>query len=272
MDESCKQKKITEGCSNSDNSRKEIMLTSKRTSNYNVIKDQSVRGDGYSYDQRITHNNNLRKVGPLPHLSSMHYEIAQGIPIVPRPVRMLQLANEEKICRKNKQSTSMPKHISTDNLQQEHKQKKQSSIDEFRVKLTSNNEYGKRSNRPLSFGSCDINVGSSMGTSIIRQNSLRSTSTSSSLLSSLSPSYDELQQIRLNLWMTKLNDTKIDASNDHQTANNSKNTDTNNGYQPEDVRSKNEEDQWIEYWDEEVGARYYYNIVTAEASWVGPAD
>ena len=31
-----------------------------------------------------------------------------------------------------------------------------------------------------------------------------------------------------------------------------------------------EEEEWIEYWDEEVGASYYYNAMTGEASWVGP--
>ena len=29
---------------------------------------------------------------------------------------------------------------------------------------------------------------------------------------------------------------------------------------------------WVEYWDEEVGANYYYNIVTGEACWVVPNE
>lgn len=29
---------------------------------------------------------------------------------------------------------------------------------------------------------------------------------------------------------------------------------------------------WVEYWDEEVEAKYYYNIATEEASWVIPAE
>merc|ERR1712218_591723 len=33
-----------------------------------------------------------------------------------------------------------------------------------------------------------------------------------------------------------------------------------------------EEQQWVEYWDEEVKANYYYNILTGEATWVVPSS
>ena len=32
------------------------------------------------------------------------------------------------------------------------------------------------------------------------------------------------------------------------------------------------EGHWIEYWDDEVGASYYFNSITGEASWVNPEE
>ena len=29
--------------------------------------------------------------------------------------------------------------------------------------------------------------------------------------------------------------------------------------------------EWVEYFDEEVGAKYYYNTINGEASWIKPA-
>ena len=32
------------------------------------------------------------------------------------------------------------------------------------------------------------------------------------------------------------------------------------------------DDEWLEYWDEEVEAAYYYNPTTGEATWIHPAE
>ncbi len=44
--------------------------------------------------------------------------------------------------------------------------------------------------------------------------------------------------------------------------------------QKEDHNDKEEtepQQEWVEYWDEEVGAKYYYNFSTGEATWVVPS-
>ena len=45
---------------------------------------------------------------------------------------------------------------------------------------------------------------------------------------------------------------------------------TNSHQLQSNVTDENTNYCWAEYWDEEVGANYYYNTVTGEASWVKP--
>ncbi len=47
--------------------------------------------------------------------------------------------------------------------------------------------------------------------------------------------------------------------------------DDNNFFDGNNAATKEEQEQWVEYWDEEVGANYYYNILTGEATWVAPS-
>jgi hypothetical protein len=38
------------------------------------------------------------------------------------------------------------------------------------------------------------------------------------------------------------------------------------------IAEMDEEDNWIEYWDENAQAPYYYNTNTQESSWTGPTN
>lgn len=79
-----------------------------------------------------------------------------------------------------------------------------------------------------------------------------------SVSSSSSSSQKELQSLRLQLWQMRENDVQRRHSN--QDVDQYK---MNHGH-------SQAHDKWGEYWDQEVGATYYYNEMSREARWENP--
>ncbi len=187
----------------------------------------------------------LREVGPLTHL------IGRGIPIIPRPARMMMLISEQ-----NENLIGRPKP----QLQF------QSKSHQFPSNLiTMNKLYSKINQDNDDWSRTTLNPTST------NDRTLRmSTSSSSSCCNSTCSSQEQekLRVTRLNFWIGSEETTRQKINNDPPRINERANIDSNNNL---NHNQSSQEHQWVEYWDEEVGANYYYNVVTGEASWVCPS-
>lgn len=185
----------------------------------------------------------LREVGPFAHMSSSHYEIGRGIPIIPRPARMMMLLSEQN---KN--------FIGTPNPQFQFPSKRIMMNKLYSKINQDNDDYRRKTLHPTSTNERTLRI---------------STSSSSSCCNSTCSSQEQekLHRTRLNLWIGNEETNRQKINNDPPMMNERADIDSNNNV----INQSNQEHQWVEYWDEEVGANYYYNVVTGEASWVCPS-
>ncbi len=194
-------------------------------------------------------------VGPLPHLSSAHYELGAGIPVIPLP-----------FVKENASGTSnstIQRSIVSSKVQPTVTQKSRSGV--FSPTTEAN---------ILRIHAAPSTIEDST-TSFSTENDIAARRLSPLPIPSLSSEEKILQERRLNLWRKEdkeesesqgffKNDSNQNALA-HQSSEASGNS-TNQDKMTDNDQSK----KWVEYWDEEVGASYYYNIITGEASWVGP--
>lgn len=213
-------------------------------------------------ESKVTHVSSLKRVGPLPHLSNMHYEIGRAIPIVPKPARMLELLQNENNymhhrdnnCRRDK-FVSMPR--------------RGVSLDVHRCQNSIKYEYQHQAKNNETCSLVDNNVSSSSASHDSSQmnmsrTSLSSSSSSTCTLSSVLSQEKELRLIRLKLWMS--------VEEEKENASTSEYGDSEIIQYDQDYKSNKEEEEnpWVEYWDDEIESTYYYNVKTGEASWVSP--
>ena len=256
--------------------------------NTSASYDNSVENDKILYDRisekKGTSNGNddsnsvlqgevtCRQVGPLPHLSAAYFELPNGLPIVPRPARMLM-----------KNSDEGGENLANDNTINVTQKEGKKSILQLQLPImlmTRNTQLRQYTKQGKNYSGRDIVMGLPG-----LQNQQQTSNTSKdniepmiyySSSSSFSPGYkpdatnnEELQRRRLQLW--KHMEVKTDTVKRN-------NTNINNiiSEAPEQVSYITKPDRikesWVEYWDEEVGANYYYNIATGEACWVDPNE
>jgi len=77
----------------------------------------------------------------------------------------------------------------------------------------------------------------------------------------------EQERYRLDLWRS--NRKRCGGEDDEES---STCTSTGKSIVAEVTRTRTTDDEWLEYWDEEVEAAYYYNPNTGEATWINPAE
>ena len=151
---------------------------------------------------------NPKRVDPLPHLSTMHWEVAEGIPMIPRPAKPPPLDVKRRPESKVRGKKRFPPLTSCRNV---------------------NNTSSSNENRQFN---CSF-------ISETRNNDDESVTQ---------------RQRRLDLWNG--NPNQSDFSHSEQMESPTSSTD----------------EEWIEYWDEEVETSYYYNVKTGEASWFNPSE
>lgn len=256
--------------------------------NTSASYDNSVENDKILYDRitekKGTSNGNddsnsvlqgeatCRQVGPLPHLSTAHFELPNGLPIVPRPRMLMKHISDEE-----------GENLANDNTINVMRKEGKKLISQLQLSIMS-------MTRNTQLSQCAKQGNNSSGRNNFMglpglQNQQQTSSTSKDKIepmiyysssSSFSPGYkpdtannEELQRRRLQLWKDMGIKTCTAKRN---------NTNINNIiYEtPEQVSYMTEPDSikesWVEYWDEEVGANYYYNITTGEACWVDPNE
>lgn len=286
----------------------------------------------------------LKKVGPLPHLSTFHYEIeSSGIPIIPKPGRMMVKKKKETVekrCLLQEGTTTACKK-EVDMTLNENESDPHQSMKESQLKLFIDSDSNSRSVESLSTKDEDDPLSSSKHSSnsccfshaVSSQNScpLNSVATSKNseeeleqkmktqqhhdpfqssncnidgneeqqtrqeeaLLEESNRSKKKseilmLQQRRLNLllWSNTSSKVKSKKHEDFGTImleqddvdrdnllKSLQNTDEEEATKTSVFfEDKDEQQQWVEYWDEEVKANYYYNILTGEATWVVPSS
>lgn len=242
----------------------------------------------------------LRSVGPLPHLSSMYYEISKGIPIVPRPATMMSpyFGNTQSRCtsrndlrRLNNRAIPLQEHENPINQMSS----KQTTNENIAFMMIGNGQQSSSiCMTPTAYENEDDPVAPS-STNMRQTNPSSPHLSAVSLESSTSSSQSNLQRKRLILWRTKTNEETsrmdthvVEQHFNHDTVQTQNSSSTKDGYDLDNQRTSDnylmnsniinqpayaineEEKQWVEYWDEEVGASYYYNTITGEASWVAP--
>lgn len=173
-----------------------------------------------------------KKVGPLSHLSTMHWEIAKGIPLIPLPAKppSLEIERRDKSISRACKGTSSRSGENTRTPSRRLISSKDTERSNDGSNLISNPHFN------CSFISDAKQSG---------QEKFTNNATSSS---------SEHHQRRMELWKGSANQIGMDPS---QTL---KDTKTTLG------------EEWIEYWDEEVETSYYYNVATGEASWYNPDE
>ena len=294
-----------------------------------------------------TNNEKLKKVGPLPHLSTFHYEIeSSGIPIIPKPARKIAQKKKEVLekhfsslhgkntvlftknplpCSPRKEAGVTLGDININRLDpRQSMQKSQlklvhSECNPSSVKLFSNpnqhhlqfqcmkDEIPSTSNSCCfsyaisSQNSCSFNsVATSKSSDELDEQTMNVQQHQSSTISnedktrtpqkvqwqsSHSNKKSEilmLQQRRLNLllWSSTTSKAKSEKNKGFGEQDDMYKDNLQSSHSTEEQEATetplffedDEEQQWVEYWDEEVKANYYYNILTGEATWVVPSS
>ena len=203
----------------------------------------------------------LRRVGPLPHLSAGHWE-AMGVPIIPRPATKPQFFSSEE----------RPK----DTLMNEKQRSKWRPIH-------GSNYYTRAQESQV----CDRENGGTcrgLGGPILphskdpKSQKQLSPSTRSDMAFSSKRKDSVLHQQHDNFhfWIKKNEELwRHFQESNAQSAPVQDSTEKFSGHGISVCNDKVSMDpqtlqHWQEYWDEEVGASYYYNTMTGEASWVPP--
>ena len=276
-----------------DDDKDSINLRSRQNINNTLISNlkrthSDVEKDKATATGNYDTNSKLKKVGPLPHLSSAHYEIAKGIPIVPKPAttipiqvyngnasdnRMIQSPLHAPIHRDKFLSISATVN-EVSMMKNPFKINKSLTTDDIDIDVDKDAEIDDNvvAVNDADDDTDDVHVSNMSGTRA-KNSIMPSILTTLSAFSipatpPLAPPCKELRQIRLSLWKNK--DKEEHYYLGDIIADNTESSEIDQSSKQKVFNEENIENQWVEYWDGEVGAYYYYNTITGEASWVGP--
>lgn len=201
------------------------------------------------------------QTGRLPHQSSAQWQV-MGVPIIPRPADPTLLLADKK-------------YVTS-----------QHTWAELQPEAGSNRFFSRRDLEKSQDGclvaSSDLQMPLSRKSQVPQQHGLKPTTPRIQnfgdpitddrrfLQRKLAAMDSQIMQNKKELYTfqhsLRVDDTEV--SNDATT-----NDGTNASY-PENVErvQQHSSAHWQEYWDHEVGASYYYNVTTGEASWVNPTE
>lgn len=201
--------------------------------------------------------NDAGRLRPLPHLSQTYVGLPNGLPLIPKPKRLLLIENEEESSR----DTVLLGHYQQ--YQHQHGPHQNNNLSETR-KLTTE----------------------APSTKLNRDSVLSKNDSIRSLLFSTSFYDDKISQEqdqRLELWRNfesrQSHGGGVKAMDNISSESEVMSQSTINFSQDqaqEQIQDQGMDDvsdivdDWVEMIDDEMGAKYYWNAVTGEASWIKP--